>query len=63
MNNQIYAVYKGKEFLFHGTRDEISEVTSLNKKTITCYGSPSYLKKTEDSETALRIIKISGAFK
>ena len=41
----IYAVYKGDELQFHGTIEEIMEVTLLSKTTIRNYGSPSYLKK------------------
>jgi hypothetical protein len=63
MQKQIYAVYKGDELQFHGTIDDIVEVTLLSKSTIKNYSRPSYLQKVENSETALKIIKIPGAFR
>lgn len=53
----IYAVYKGDELQFHGTIDEIMEVTLLSKTTIRNYGSPSYLKKVEGTN-ATKIVKV-----
>jgi hypothetical protein len=62
MRKQIYAVYKGDKFQFHGTLDDIADVTMLSKSTIRNYSSPSYHKKIEGTD-ALKILKISGGFR
>jgi len=56
---QIYEFYTGTELIMVGTLRQIARYTMYTCSTLKNYSYPSYLKKTENSEMAPRLIKIS----
>jgi hypothetical protein len=62
MKKQVYAVCEGKNVLFHGTKEEISEITGLSKSTLHSYASPEYLKRHEKTD-ALKLLKMPGVLR
>lgn len=59
MLNQMYELYQGKKLIMTGTLRGLSEVTGLFQGSLQNYGYPKYLERTKDSETALRLFKVS----
>lgn len=53
-----YALYKGDEFLAVGTAREIAEQTGLHPDTIYYYGSPTYKKRSSNSENRKILVKL-----
>ena len=53
----VYAVYKGDEFIYMGTKKECSEHLGVKRNTIAFYSSPTYQKraKTEDNDRMIVI--------
>ena len=49
INKNIYALYKGEEFLSVGTIDEISDELDIKKSTLLHYKAPAYLEIVEMS--------------
>ena len=46
---KIYAFYQNGKMQFHGTIEEIKEITLLSKSTLNNYKSPSYLEKNKNN--------------
>lgn len=57
MKRNIYAVYRGEELLFHGSKKEIAEETHFSMSTIGNYSSPRYLKENI-GKNVIKIIKV-----
>jgi hypothetical protein len=58
MRNQIiYAVYKGDNFIFMGTKKECSEHLGVKEDTVYFYTTPTYQKraKTKDNDRMIVI--------
>ncbi|CDG57942.1 hypothetical protein [Streptococcus thermophilus] len=51
-----YALYKGDELLAMGTKREIAKQLGISVRSVTCYGTPSYAKRT--SENAKRLVEL-----
>ncbi|AZF92419.1 host nuclease inhibitor [Streptococcus phage CHPC930] len=56
MQVKEYALYKGDELLAMGTKSEIAKQLGISVRSVTCYGTPSYAKRT--SENARRLIEL-----
>ena len=56
VNNQIYALYRGEDYLADGTLDELAQFLGVKRKTVQFYMTPSWLKRT--SENALRLFEL-----
>lgn len=56
--NQIYAIYKGDEFLFVGTKSECAAYLGVSLDTIYFYSTPAHWKRREKSNNALLTIKL-----
>lgn len=54
----IYAVYKGDEFIDLGTRKELAEKLNLKPSTIKFLSTPIYRKRIKDETNSLIAIKI-----
>jgi len=54
--NKIYAIYKGDEFLFMGTRKECASYLNVNLRTITFYTSPTYKKRCKNYGDTIVVI-------
>lgn len=52
-----YAIYKGDEFLYHGTREECAKYLGVEENTVSFYTTPTYLSRFKD-EYANRIIVV-----
>lgn len=57
MKKYIYAVYRGEELLFHGSKKEIAEETYFSMSTIQNYSAPKYLKENK-GKNVIKIIKV-----
>lgn len=44
-----YAFYQNGKMQFHGTIEEISEITLLSKSTLMTYKTPKYLEENKNS--------------
>ena len=56
MQIKEFALYKGDELLAMGTKREIAEKLGISVRSVTCYGTPSYAKRT--SENARRLVEL-----
>ncbi|APC45904.1 hypothetical protein P0094_39 [Streptococcus phage P0094] len=56
MRNKEYALYKGEEIIAMGTKREIAEQLGISVHAVTCYGTPSYARRT--SENARRLVEL-----
>jgi len=56
VNNQIFALYRGEDYLADGTLDELAQFLGVKRKTVQFYMTPTWLKRT--SENALRLFKL-----
>lgn len=58
MNKEkTYALYKGEELLEIGTKKELAELLGVKVETISFYGTPAYLKRT-NQDKARRLVCI-----
>lgn len=51
----IYALYKGDNFIDLGTREYLARLLDCTKKTISFYCSPAYLKRTKNNNSLIVI--------
>ena len=56
MQMKEFALYKGDELLAMGTKREIAEKLGISVRSVPCYGTPSYAKRT--SENARRLVEL-----
>lgn len=56
MQVKEYALYKGEEIVAMGTKREIAEQLGISVHAVTCYGTPSYARRT--SENARRLVEL-----
>lgn len=56
--NNIYALYKGDEFLIVGTKEELASYLGVKLKTITFYNSKEYKKRRKKGNNYLLVIKV-----
>ena len=56
MQIKEYALYKGEEIIAMGTKREIAEQLGISVHAVTCYGTPSYARRT--SENARRLVEL-----
>lgn len=56
MQMKEYALYKGEEIVAMGTKREIAEQLGISVHAVTCYGTPSYARRT--SENARRLVEL-----
>lgn len=57
MQIKEYALYKGDELLAMGTKREIAEQLGISVDSVTCYGTPSYAKRTSENN-GRRLVKL-----
>lgn len=57
MQMKEYALYKGDELLAMGTKREIAEQLGISVDSVTCYGTPSYAKRTSENN-GRRLVKL-----
>lgn len=48
MQMKEYALYKGEEIIAMGTKREIAKQLGISVRSVTCYGTPSYAKRTNE---------------
>lgn len=53
-----YALYRGDEFIDLGTLRELSERLGKKPKTILCYGTPAYIRRTKDGMNGYILIRL-----
>lgn len=56
MNNKMYALYKGDQFLFIGTMKEIAEHRGVQLETIRFLNTPAYKKRSKYQHEPLILI-------
>lgn len=54
----IYAAYKGDEFIDLGTKKELAKKLNIKPSSIHFYTTPTYRKRRENSPNSLIIIRI-----
>ena len=54
----IYAVYKGDEFIDLGTKNELAKKLNIKPKSIGFMTTPSYKKRIKKTENRLVVIKL-----
>lgn len=54
----IYAVYKGDEFIDLGTKKELAKKLNIKPGSIHFYSTPTYRKRIKDETNSLIVIKI-----
>ncbi|AZF90646.1 hypothetical protein CHPC873_0043 [Streptococcus phage CHPC873] len=52
-----YALYKGDELLAMGSKREIAEQLGISVDSVTCYGTPSYARRTSE-EHSRRLVEL-----
>ena len=52
----MYAIYRGDEFLFMGTREECAKEFGVTKNTIHFYSTNGYKKRIRDDNYKTRIV-------
>ena len=57
MQIKEYALYKGEELLAMGTKREIAEKLGISVRSVTCYGTPSYARRTSE-EHSRRLVEL-----
>lgn len=55
--NLYYAIYKGDNFLFMGTKKECSDYLNVKENTISFYNTPTYQKKNKSGNRII-VIKV-----
>lgn len=53
-----YALYKGDEYIFGGTKEEIAKYLGVKLNTISFYSKPAYLKRTKNIKNRYEVIKV-----
>lgn len=53
-----YALYKGEKLLTIGTVKEIAKEMGVSGTTIRKYKNPSYIERTKDSSSAMRLVEL-----
>ena len=56
--SKYYALYRGDKFLFLGTRKEVAEYMGIRHKSVTFYGTPTYLKRIKNYNKCYIVVKI-----
>ena len=51
MQMKEFALYKGDELLAMGTKREIAEKLGISVRSVTCYGTPSYARRTSEAHS------------
>ena len=54
---RTYAIYKGDEFLFMGTREECAKYLKVKVETISFYSTPSHYKRGKSNNRVV-VIKV-----
>lgn len=57
MQVKEYALYKGDKLLAMGTKREIAEQLGVSVHAVSCYGTPSYTKRTSE-ENGRRLVEL-----
>lgn len=57
MQEKEYALYKGEEIIAMGTKSEIAKQLGISVHSVTCYGTPSYAKRTSE-EHGRRLVEL-----
>jgi hypothetical protein len=52
----IYAIYKGDDFVYMGTKKECAEHLGVMPRTICFYTTPTYRSRFKDNEDSQRIV-------
>lgn len=55
---KTYALYKGDEFLFVGTKKECAEFLGVTERTISYFLTPHRLKLLKNPEEAIRVYRV-----
>lgn len=53
-----YAIYKGDDFLFMGTKKECAEYFNVKENTILHWATPTYLKHLKDNNNMMIAIRV-----
>ena len=59
---QIYALYRGDEFINLGTIEELAKYENVKPKTIRYFQTPCYKKKFKEDKNRRVLIKIEGDY-
>lgn len=57
MQEKEYALYKGEEIIAMGTKSDIAKQLGISVRSVTCYGTPAYAKRTSE-EHGRRLIEL-----
>jgi hypothetical protein len=57
---QVYALYKGDEFIDLGTIEELAKKEGIKPKTMSYFSKPAYKRKFKDDRNRKVLIKIEG---
>ncbi|AZF90442.1 hypothetical protein CHPC676_0047 [Streptococcus phage CHPC676] len=57
MQAKEYALYKGEEIIAMGTKSEIAKQLGISVRSVTCYGTASYAKRTSEKD-GRRLVKL-----
>ncbi|MGZ1060971.1 hypothetical protein ACXOXO_08105 [Streptococcus thermophilus] len=57
MQVKEYALYKGEEIIAMGAKSEIAKQLGISVRSVTCYGTPSYAKRTNE-KYGRRLVKL-----
>lgn len=55
---KYYVIYRGDDVVASGSLSEVAKELNLAESTICHYGTPTHIKRSENSKTALRTISI-----
>ena len=58
MNKIWYAIYKGEQLLYTGTKDECAAYLNVNPETILFYTYPSYRKRIKKCNNRVYVIRL-----
>lgn len=56
--SNIYAIYRGDDFVTVGTSKEIMKELNISRKTLWFYTTPAYKKRCENSKKKIIAIKL-----
>ena len=59
-DNEVYAAYKGDEFLTVGTVREIADELNIKVETAKFYSFPAYQKRSENNKNRIVLTLIEG---
>ena len=57
MQVKEYALYKGEKIVAMGTKRAIAEQLGISVHAVTCYGTPSYARRTSE-EHSRRLVEL-----